>query len=56
MKATVNLVISQKKESDNPPEKYNVQFHFVNDNGIPYSNTRYIAFLENGEQKKWRNR
>ena len=32
------------------PEKYTLQFHFTDDDGIPYSETRYIAFFEDGTQ------
>ena len=31
-------------------EKYYLQFHFTDDDEIPYSETRYIAFFENGTQ------
>ncbi|EDW1644268.1 hypothetical protein EK69_004579, partial [Salmonella enterica subsp. enterica] len=34
------------------PGEYNIQFHFTDDDGIPYSETRYIAFFEDGTQ--WR--
>ena len=30
------------------PEKYILQLHFTDDGGIPYSETRYIAYFEDG--------
>ncbi|MBA3186460.1 hypothetical protein CB015_014425 [Salmonella enterica] len=41
-------------DSDGPDddEKYNVKFHFTDDDGIPYANTEYIAYLASGAQKK----
>ncbi len=30
---------------------YNLRFHMTNDYGIPYANTEYIAFFENGSTK-----
>ncbi|EAN8972342.1 hypothetical protein DMK17_22855, partial [Salmonella enterica] len=32
--------------------KYGLQFHFTDDDGIPYANTRYVAYSEDGTQ--WR--
>ncbi|EBS6855352.1 type VI secretion system tip protein VgrG [Salmonella enterica] len=32
--------------------EYNIQFHFTDDDGIPYGNTRYIAFFEDGAQRR----
>ncbi|WP_250205898.1 bacteriophage T4 gp5 trimerisation domain-containing protein, partial [Escherichia coli] len=37
-------------DDEDEPEKYTLQFHFTDDDGIPYSETRYIAFFEDGTQ------
>uniref|UniRef100_UPI002ED83E7B type VI secretion system tip protein TssI/VgrG n=1 Tax=Enterobacterales TaxID=91347 RepID=UPI002ED83E7B len=42
---------SDSREPD-ASEKYNIQFRFMNDNGFLYCNTRYIAKLTDGSQKK----
>nr|WP_241957452.1 type IV secretion protein Rhs [Escherichia sp. MOD1-EC1915] len=39
-------------EDKDEPEKYTLQFHFTDDDGIPYSETRYIAFFEDGTQAR----
>lgn len=33
-------------------KKYNLQFHFTDDDNIPYSNMEYIAYFEDGTTKK----
>ncbi|EHR9690748.1 type VI secretion system tip protein TssI/VgrG, partial [Escherichia coli] len=37
-------------DDEDEPEKYTLQFHFTDDDGIPYSEIRYIAFFEDGAQ------
>ncbi|EEZ0450764.1 type VI secretion system tip protein VgrG [Escherichia coli] len=37
-------------DDEDEPEKYTLQFHFTDDDGILYSETRYIAFFEDGTQ------
>ncbi|EJJ3039789.1 type VI secretion system tip protein VgrG, partial [Escherichia coli] len=37
-------------DDEDEPEKYTFQFHFTDDDGIPYSEIRYIAFFEDGAQ------
>ena len=32
--------------------EYNIQFNFKDDDGIPYANTRYIAFMADGTRKE----
>ncbi|HAX2248630.1 TPA: DUF2345 domain-containing protein, partial [Escherichia coli] len=32
--------------------EYNLQFHFADDYGIPYANTKYIAYFAEGTQKE----
>ncbi|HHC5533352.1 TPA: type VI secretion system tip protein TssI/VgrG, partial [Escherichia coli] len=39
-------------DDEDEPEKYTLQFHFTDDDGIPYSETRYIAFFEDGTQTR----
>ncbi|MGU9779125.1 type VI secretion system Vgr family protein [Salmonella enterica subsp. enterica serovar 3,10:z10:-] len=39
-------------EGEEAPEKYNLQFHFTDDDGIPYSNTKYIAYFQDGSNKE----
>jgi len=39
-------------DSDDDNNKYNVQFHFMDDDGVPYANTRYIASLSDGTKQK----
>ncbi|NYY74176.1 hypothetical protein DMN57_26350 [Escherichia coli] len=36
-------------DDEDEPENI-LQFHFTDDDGIPYSETRYIAFFEDGAQ------
>ncbi|SAG86601.1 ImpA family type VI secretion-associated protein [Enterobacter hormaechei] len=40
------------KDDEDDPEKYTLQFHFTDDDGIPYSETRYIAYFEDGTQTR----
>uniref|UniRef100_UPI000E209F6A type VI secretion system Vgr family protein n=1 Tax=Escherichia coli TaxID=562 RepID=UPI000E209F6A len=37
---------------DDIPDEYNIQFHFTDDDGIPYATTEYIAYFSDGSQKK----
>ncbi|WP_159565019.1 type VI secretion system Vgr family protein [Budvicia diplopodorum] len=30
---------------------YNLQFHFADDDGVPYANTKYVAYFEDGTEK-----
>ncbi|EOM3156530.1 type VI secretion system tip protein TssI/VgrG, partial [Escherichia coli] len=39
-------------DDEDDPEKYTLQFHFTDDDGIPYSETQYIAFFEDGTQTR----
>ncbi|EFL6532219.1 type VI secretion system tip protein VgrG, partial [Escherichia coli] len=39
-------------DDEDEPEKYTLQFHFTDDDGISYSETRYIAFFEDGTQTR----
>uniref|UniRef100_UPI00066C4603 DUF2345 domain-containing protein n=1 Tax=Franconibacter helveticus TaxID=357240 RepID=UPI00066C4603 len=41
-------LLAQKMEVD----EYNVQFHFTDDDGIPYSNTKYIATFADGSKSE----
>lgn len=37
-------------DNENEPEKYTLQFHFTDENGMPYSDNNYIAFFNDGTQ------
>ncbi|EGO9732413.1 type VI secretion system tip protein VgrG, partial [Escherichia coli] len=53
--STLQPVVLEALEDENDdenPEKYTLQFHFTDDDGIPYSETRYIAFFEDGTQTR----
>ncbi|EDX3117380.1 type VI secretion system tip protein VgrG, partial [Salmonella enterica subsp. enterica serovar Mississippi] len=39
-------------DDEDEPEKYTLQLHFTDDDGIPYSETRYIAFFEDGTERR----
>ncbi|ECJ3939927.1 hypothetical protein YT28_23865, partial [Salmonella enterica subsp. salamae] len=39
-------------DDEDKPEKYTLQFHFTDDDGIPYSETRYIAYFEDGTETR----
>ena len=39
-------------DDEDEPEKYTLQFHFTDDDGIPYSETRYIAYFEDGTETR----
>uniref|UniRef100_UPI001C406331 type VI secretion system tip protein TssI/VgrG n=1 Tax=Escherichia coli TaxID=562 RepID=UPI001C406331 len=39
-------------DDEDDPEKYTLQFHVTDDDGIPYSETQYIAFFEDGTQTR----
>lgn len=44
-------------KQNEPEEKersgeYNIQFHFIDDNGIPYSNMKYICYFQDGNSKE----
>ncbi|EDX9487272.1 type IV secretion protein Rhs [Salmonella enterica] len=38
------------EDNKDEPEEYILQFHFTDDEGVPYSETRYIAYFEDGTQ------
>ncbi|HDC2125201.1 TPA: hypothetical protein O7X39_003814, partial [Salmonella enterica] len=35
-----------------PGDLYNLLFHFTNDDGVPYANTKYIAYFADGTQQE----
>ncbi|ECG0942880.1 hypothetical protein DOR57_23910, partial [Salmonella enterica subsp. salamae] len=39
-------------DDEDEQEKYTLQFHFTDDDGIPYSETRYIAYFEDGTETR----
>lgn len=52
MQPGVLEVLEDDEGDEDEPEKYNIQFHFTDDDGIPYVNTEYIAYFASGTQKK----
>ncbi len=40
------------EDNQDNTDKYYLQFHFTDDDGIPYANTEYIAYFSSGMQKK----
>ncbi|HCM1918672.1 TPA: type VI secretion system tip protein VgrG [Salmonella enterica subsp. salamae serovar 28:r:e,n,z15] len=39
-------------DSGEEPEKYILQFHFTDDDEVPYSNTKYVAYFQDGSNKE----
>ena len=41
-----------RNDDKDEPEKYTLQFHFTDDDEVPYSNTKYIAYFQDGSNKE----
>ncbi|TKV09008.1 type VI secretion system tip protein VgrG, partial [Citrobacter sp. wls619] len=39
-------------DDQDDPEKYYLRFHFTDDDGVPYTNTRYAAHFADGTQRE----
>ncbi|EAX6604093.1 type VI secretion system tip protein VgrG, partial [Salmonella enterica] len=43
---------TDSSDENEDSEKYYLKFHFTDDDGIPYSNTKYIAYFQDGSNKE----
>ncbi|HAB3817634.1 TPA_asm: type VI secretion system tip protein VgrG, partial [Salmonella enterica subsp. salamae] len=39
-------------DEQDDPEKYYLRFHFIDDDSVPYANTRYVAHFADGTQRE----
>ncbi|ECC1562827.1 type IV secretion protein Rhs, partial [Salmonella enterica subsp. salamae] len=39
-------------DDQDDPEKYYLRFHFIDDDSVPYANTRYVAHFADGTQRE----
>ncbi|EBT2212269.1 type VI secretion system tip protein VgrG, partial [Salmonella enterica] len=40
------------EDNKDKPEEYILQFHFTDDDEVPYSNTKYVAYFQDGSNKE----
>ncbi|HDC2125840.1 TPA: hypothetical protein O7X39_004497 [Salmonella enterica] len=49
---TLQPVALEVLKNENEVEQYNRQFHFTDDDGLPYGNTKYVAFFPDGTKQE----